>query len=202
MIQKFAPGSPGQSPKVGPYGTHQWSGLDEHRSSLRSFLQGRCPDDNDIHDIIQDAFLRAARYRSAAVAPAHLRGWLIRIASNVQVDKARRRARDPQAGMSAEVWDTVGEPEPDREHLEWEGGQVPLEEALDCMRTARTELLPHDWDVLSQYYLQRSGTGEIARRMGITSDMVKVRLFRARRRLRELVEKQFRFQGGIPCALS
>jgi RNA polymerase sigma-70 factor (ECF subfamily) len=169
-----------------------WEGLEEHRSSLRRFLLGRCSDDNDIHDIIQETFLRAARYRSEPMDEGRLRGWLIRIASNVQVDKARRTSRGPTNGLPPEMWENVGEPAEPAENIVWSGGEVVMEEALECLQVAGAQMRDHDRTVLDEFYLRRSGTEEIAGRLGVTPGMVKVRLFRARQRLRDLLERQFR----------
>ncbi|MFT4649183.1 MAG: RNA polymerase sigma-70 factor (ECF subfamily) [Glaciecola sp.] len=172
-----------------------WSGLEEHRTSLQRYLQSRCTDENDIADIIQESFLRAARYRRVPMDSSRLRGWLMRIASNVQVDKARGGSRGPTNGLAPEIWENIGEPVQEEARFSWGGGSVVMEEALVCLRAAESELREQDRKVLDEYYLRGSGTDEIAGRLGVSSSMVKVRLFRARRRLKSLLEKRFRLVG-------
>ncbi|MCP5020736.1 MAG: RNA polymerase sigma factor [bacterium] len=181
----------------GAEGRVSWHGLEEHRGILRSHLKSRCSDENDINDIIQESFLRAARYRSGPMESGRLRGWLLRIASNVHVDKMRCRARSPTVGLDLEIWENIGECVQEEPRFCWGGGELELGEALDCLHRAKTRLRTSDQAVLGEFYAERSSTPAIARRLGISPGMVKVRLFRARRRLRFLVEQQFRW-AAIP----
>lgn len=177
-----------------------WHGLEEHRSSLQSHLKSRCFDENDINDIIQESFLRAARYRSGPMESRRLRGWLLRIASNVHVDKMRHRSRSPTIGLDLEIWENIGECVQEESTFCWGGGELDMGEALDCLNQAKTKLRTSDQAVLGEFYTERSGTPAIAKRLGISPGMVKVRLFRARRRLRVLVEQQFRLTTIPPFA--
>ncbi len=183
---------PAPSAESTPSHVPGWAGLEEHRASLRRFLKSRCPDENDINDIIQESFLRAARYRRVPMESGRLRGWLLRVASNVQVDKTRSRSRGPSTGLPQEIWETVGEPIQEEASFSWSGVDMVMEEALDCLDGARADMRETDRRVLDEYYLQRSETEEIAGRLGVSPGMVKVRLFRARRRLKTLLEKRFR----------
>ncbi len=179
-----------------------WQGLEEHRPSLKSHLKARCVDDNDINDIIQESFLRAARYSGGPMEQGRLRGWLTRIASNVHVDKMRRKSRSPLTGLDLEIWETIGEAVSEDAIFSWGGGEMRMGDALDCLQEAGAMLLVSDRTVLGAFYMERSGTFAIAQRLGVSQSMVKVRLFRARRRLRALVENQFRSMSipSFACA--
>ncbi|MBL4771662.1 MAG: RNA polymerase sigma factor [Planctomycetes bacterium] len=183
---------PDSSTAGAQYGEVGWAGLEEHRGSLQRFLVGRSVDENDINDIIQESFMRAARYRTAPMETGRMRGWLIRIAGNVHVDKLRSRSRGPITGLPMEIWENIRDREPQETRFSWGGGEVVMEEALQCLDSAGSEIPGQDRDVLDEYYIQQAGTHEIAGRLGVTASMVKVRLFRARRRLRSLLERQFR----------
>ncbi len=172
-----------------------WHGLEEHRTILRSHLKSRCPDENDINDIIQESFLRAARYSCGPMDSGRLRGWLMRIASNVHLDKVRHRSRSPVIGLDMEIWENLGESARVEPKFCWDGGELDMTDALCCLRKAKARLRDPDRAVLAEYYMERSGTGAIARRLGVSPAMVKVRLFRARRRLKAIVEGQFRSVG-------
>ncbi len=192
--------NPGLSLEPGAEGRVSWHGLEEHRSLLRSHLKSRCSDENDINDIIQESFLRAARYRSGPMESGRLRGWLLRIASNVHVDKMRRQARSPTIGLDLEIWENIGECVQEEPTFRWGGGELEMGKALDCLHRAKMKLRISDQAVLGEFYAKRSSTPAIAGRLGISPGMVKVRLFRARRRLRVLVEQQFRWAAIPPFA--
>jgi DNA-directed RNA polymerase specialized sigma24 family protein len=84
-----------------------WEGLEELRDGLRAFLVRQCPDENEIEDVIQETFLRAARYRRRRPVQS-LRPWALRIALNVLAN-ARRRIVRTQASPADEPFDPPAE---------------------------------------------------------------------------------------------
>lgn len=141
----------------------------------------------DAHDVAQDTYIRAFRAIGSFRGDASVTTWLHRITVNTALShRARRRRRH------AESLDALGfEPTPDRamdparrvdparlaEHGELRRALVDA--LADLPDGARQVVvlkdiydLPHD---------------EVARLLGISPSAARVRLFRARRRLRELL---------------
>ena len=90
-----------------------WDGLEEMRDSLRAFLVRHCTDENDIEDVIQETFLRAARYRRRRPVQC-LRPWAMRIALNVLADARRRVVRTQAHPQTSDelAFDPPAPPEP------------------------------------------------------------------------------------------
>jgi RNA polymerase sigma-70 factor, ECF subfamily len=121
-------------------------------------------------DIVQEAFLRLLR---AAPPPDQMRPLLFRIAGNLMVDHWRRQKRQRIAPDGI----------PDRPVA---ARDVPLR--IDMMRTFQS-LPPQQRQLLWLAYVEGADHQEIARALGIRPLSVRVLLFRARRKLAQLIDK-------------
>lgn len=172
----------------------KWSGLEPMRPVLRSFLGSRCRDDNEVEDIIQETFIRAARYRAGLLEPGRLRAWLMRIASNVLRDTKRRACSQACVSLddSIEIVEDVLPESCDQEGDAWvhlDGEELDRDTALLHLRSAYRGLKDRDRRVLASYYGGDESCAATARECGISQALVKVRLFRARRRLEKSVKR-------------
>jgi RNA polymerase sigma factor (sigma-70 family) len=173
--------------------TFCWSGLQDQRPIVLRFLARRCRDEHEAEDLAQETLLRAARYRKGVSHNGRLGSWLVQIAANVLRDHARREGRGPLSGCEEGWIDLVEDPQPGPgesgrvgtvpfgDHL------VDVDDALLDLQAATTRLMEHDRAVLSAYYGAGECTRTAAAECGIQPSLVKVRLFRARRRLERLV---------------
>lgn len=170
-----------------------WVGLWELEPGLRRLLESRCPDENDVDDVIQETYLRAARYRSSVEDPGRLRAWASRIALNVLSDLRGRASRfqalpgGEEGGESALPAALVTEEDESIEILV-AGTWLPDEDALDLLEAALGGLRAGDRALLAHYYRDDCDVPECARRIGIPARLVKVRLYRARQRLQARAE--------------
>lgn len=168
--------------------TDGWAGLEELREGLHAFLVRHCPDENDLDDVIQETFLRAARYRRHHHVQS-LRPWAMRIALNVLAD-ARRRVVRSQAGAvtTAEEDEPFDPPAPCpaavadssyRVARWWFDGETARELVLGTLGSLR----PRDRELIDSFYGGAQSSRASALECGIPRHLVKVRLYRARRRL-------------------
>lgn len=160
-----------------------WLGLEEIRGSLQAFLGRHCADDNDIEDVIQETFVRAARYRTFCRV-RNLRPWAKRIALNVLADWRRRACRCPLQPLDAL------ETDPPARGDEETGGsfhvgrwQVEAHAALAMVHHELPQLRSSDRRLLDRYYRDQRSVREAGEAAGVSPALAKVRLFRARRRL-------------------
>jgi len=181
----------GSSSKTGRAATREycWDGLEELRPVIRDFLVRRCRDTHEAEDCAQESLLRAARYRASLETTSRLRAWLLRIAANVFRDHVRRAGMLPQVGQSFEGFDGLegrerapGEPAQD-DWFEVDGQVLERELLVRELEEALLELRARDRQVLRSYYLDGKDTSETASDCGVSRALVKVRLFRARKRL-------------------
>lgn len=163
---------------------------------LRQSLTRRCADEHDVEDVIQETLLRAARYRESLGDPARLAQWVVRIGRNVCRDRRRTEWRRRRRPVDEAYFEALPAPEPTRGCGEGDGGGVwirgeehDLETALELLGQALGSLLPGERSLLRSHYVAGRSCRESARRYGLPPALVKVRLFRLRRRLGREMER-------------
>jgi RNA polymerase sigma-70 factor (ECF subfamily) len=132
-----------------------------------------------VEDLAQDVFIRACRALPSfdAAGPARLSTWILTIANRVAID-ARRKRRLSTTELTPDAAQDAVTPETERHRSEV---------GLALQRAA--EALPDDQrDVFILAELHELSMKEIAAVLGIRENTVKTRLFRARERLRVLLQ--------------
>lgn len=156
-------------------------------------------DPAEAEDLTQETLLRAYLNYASLRDTASLTSWLYRIATHVCFDRLRQRAR--RAPLQAEVdLDTLDVPEAEAPSLlqlvEQREMSACVQRYLDGLSDAyRAVILLHDL---------HSMTGpEIATALGVSLPTVKIRLHRARRKLRGALEAGCEFsydeRGVLTC---
>ncbi len=185
-----------------------WRGLEELRPAVLRFLSRRCRDEHEAEDLAQETLLRAARYRKGGGERGRLAAWLVQIAANVFHDHARREGRGPRTGGDDEWLSLVEDPRPWSGPGEPEGvlvlaeQPVAADEAVRYLQAALMRLIERDRAVLCAYYGGTENTREVAAEFDIPPDLVKVRLFRARKRLGRLILQEMRAGRSRHLALT
>jgi len=174
-----------------------WEGLEEMRDALRAFLVRQSSDENEIEDVIQETFLRAARYRRAHNVQS-LRPWAMRIALNVLADARRRVPRTQVLGELDEsnVPATAANPSPADRAYRVGGAWLDGEAACALLGRALRELSVADRQLLGSFYGGGCTTRRTALECGIPRHLVKVRLYRARQRLQRALEARIGADEG------
>jgi RNA polymerase sigma-70 factor (ECF subfamily) len=166
-----------------------WTCLEGLREGLRSLLVRHCRDESEVEDVIQETFLRAYRYRHGLAREVRLRSWTMRIALNVLSDARRRASRVRCAAPGESLWEELEAPQEDAAADEGDGtyrlGEWELgkEAALEHVSRALSALRLEDRRVLDSFYRGSQSCRTTGQECGIPRHLVKIRLFRARRRL-------------------
>jgi RNA polymerase sigma-70 factor (ECF subfamily) len=126
-------------------------------------------------DLLQETFYRFIRANAAHDSEAHRRNSLYRIATNLAKD-ARRRSLTRPASSTGE--DIESAPASDR--------AAAAERSADLTR-AMSHLEPRDRAMLWLAYAEGASHDEIASVLGLRPGSLKTMLFRARRRLADLL---------------
>jgi RNA polymerase sigma-70 factor (ECF subfamily) len=143
--------------------------FDAHEPRLRKLLYRNLGNREDAEELASAVFLRfwksAHRFRGSS----SLKSYLTRIALNLSCDAVRRRRPlKPH------------EPAPASDEHPW----------ADRIREGMLILDRDDRELLSLYYLDEWDYDEICATLGISYDVLKTRLVRARKRLRQIVEEK------------
>jgi RNA polymerase sigma-70 factor (ECF subfamily) len=135
----------------------------------------------DAHDVTQDAYLRAWRGIGKFRGEAQFSTWLYRITANAAATYTRKRRRNQTV-----VFDALNEPRDTR----GEGQPAAMAEAgdlLERLTVAVDELPPKLRQVVVLRDVYGMAHEAIASELGITETAAKVRLHRARRKLRDVL---------------
>jgi RNA polymerase sigma-70 factor (ECF subfamily) len=134
----------------------------------------------DAEEAVQEAMIRAWRARNACHVPAARTAWLLQITRReaFRVAQRRSRVRDREQPGSQE-----GELVSLR-HSEIDGveSRVSFDQALGLLK-------PHDRDLVRLRYAEDLTQEQVAARLDLPEGTVKVRLHRARERLRKALEE-------------
>jgi RNA polymerase sigma-70 factor (ECF subfamily) len=148
---------------------------------LRGWVRGRVSDPELVHEICQDALLKALRARKSLKDLSKFSTWLYRIATNVLRDHLRKKRRSAARVELSDELDAVpaekGPTDPLRDREETE------------LLLAAVRALPHRYrEPLLLRHAEDLPYAEIGRILKITENAVQVRIFRARKMLRERLE--------------
>ncbi|MFN8060799.1 MAG: sigma-70 family RNA polymerase sigma factor [Vicinamibacterales bacterium] len=147
---------------------------------LVAYVRRLVADPSVADDLVQDTFCRLLRQRLPPMSDDELRRYVFRIASNVARDHWRSGTRNAAAAVAAESATSV--PAPDH------GRRADVEKSLNALR-------PQDRAMLWLAYVEGAPHREIADALGFKERSVKVLLFRARRKLSDVLVRNGLRQG-------
>lgn len=159
---------------------------DRYYERVRAFVRTVVKDPWVVEDVVQEAFLRALKNLGSLKDPSRARPWLFRIAHNACLDHFR--SQKALAGRTGPLDDAIPAPAPTQEK------RLAREQMSACVQR-QAEKLPDNLRVV----LWLSDVGgfsgrEIAGILGIRVGNVKVRLHRARARMKEILQENCRFE--------
>jgi RNA polymerase sigma-70 factor, ECF subfamily len=169
----------------------------EHLASVHRFVLQFVRDPGVADELAQDTFLKAFQAEPTYRGDGPQRVWLMRIARNLSLDYLRSPRARTAALPSLETVEAKGT-EPERYAFTIAGREEPLSveeqarqsEMAECVEefvgnlpeTLRTPLILHDVEELT--------SGQIAEVLGVSLEAAKMRLHRARGKLRDMMEER------------
>lgn len=150
---------------------------------VRNHLPRRVAEEDLAQDVFVKAFSKLDQYEQRADVP--LEHWISRVAVRTCLDALRAEKRRPELRMAdlseaESAWLAyVAKDEPAPAH-------DTAESARELLQKLLSQLSPEDRLIINLLDLQEKSVNEIAALTGWSSSLVKVRGFRARRKLRKL----------------
>lgn len=139
----------------------------------------------DVEEVAQEAFLRAFAGLSGFRPGSPFGPWIARIATHASYDRLRRRQRGPEV-----AWEDLS---PDEQRaaqtLATGGDPADRASARDLLERAVASLGPKDRQALILADAQGLTPAEVGRVLGCSPLAARIRLHRARRAMRRVVEK-------------
>ena len=147
-----------------------------YRQKVFQYSFSMCGQREDAEEVAQETLLSVFQHLDQMRDPAHLKAWVFRIAKNACLMKRRKSMFAPPAEDPLDDIDATDDgPEPDRVVLEEERKHMLCGAILALPEIYRSVVLLRDVEELS--------TEETAEVLGVSEDVVKTRLKRARRGL-------------------
>jgi RNA polymerase sigma-70 factor (ECF subfamily) len=146
-----------------------------HRAELLNFLRHRLQHTADAEDVLQEVFVKALGQGSQFCTLSSPRAWLFHVARNVLADRLR------VARSQIALPDEIAAPETE---------EAPAVDALaQCLPRVLSELAAEDRLAITLCDIEGMTQAQLAEHLGISLSGAKSRIQRARRRLREGLER-------------
>ena len=132
-----------------------------------------------LEELVQEVFIEAWMSLSRYKGESAFKTWLFTIATRVGYKYWKKKAKD--AAITIEVGNRLMIDNAEKE--------ITPSEAAEALYGLFSRLQPRDRLVLTLMYFEEMDTKEIAHMTGWTRSMVKVQAYRARNKLRKLLER-------------
>ena len=144
------------------------------------------PNREDAEEIAQDCFVKAYRSLSDFRGDAKFSTWLYTIVTTTCLTFLRKKKLETHSLDNEKVFEAA-----DSLDSGFRANQVEQKSKVTMVNKAITLLSSDDAQIITLFYKGEQSLEEIGQIMGLEPNTVKVRLHRARQRLREKMEKHF-----------
>jgi RNA polymerase sigma-70 factor (ECF subfamily) len=157
--------------------------VSRYEKPITSLLWRFTRDPTQCEELVQQVFVEAYFSLKTYRGDAPLLHWLRKIATRTGYRFWREKAKDPRETALPEfdVLEQIEAVEEDR---------IDPAEAATVLHALLSRLPPEDRLVLTLMYFEECGTQEIAERMGWSRAKVKTQALRARRKMKEIAERE------------
>ena len=181
-------------PKAAPTSRSRTHGVrftDQEREFVYGVAMRYMKDEEDAHDVTQDALLLAWRHIDSFQGNSRFTTWLYRIAATTALMHLRKRRRTPlMVSVDAPLLDGAEDPREDLRGAHLRGGEPTPEDqsaSAEAVALASKELgrMGDKYGgIFSMRFLLGYSEAEIASRLDLNVSTVKTRAYRARAHLR------------------
>ncbi len=144
------------------------------------------PNREDAEEIAQDCFVKAYRSLADFRGESKFSTWLYTIVTTTCLTFLRKKKLEVHSLDNEKVFELA-----DSQDSGMEANQIEQKSRISMVNRAITLLSPDDAQIITLFYKGEQSLEEIGQAMGLEANTVKVRLHRARQRLRDKMEKHF-----------
>jgi len=150
-----------------------------HRGRVRALALRLTRSDADADDVVQDTFVAVLEKIGSFRGESAFGSWVYRVAANCALMRLRSAAAKRARPLDEADDPPSPAPQPD--------DQCDARRRLHAVERAARRLRAPAREILSLRVVEEMETAQVARRLGVSEDVVKVRLHRARNALHALV---------------
>jgi RNA polymerase sigma factor (sigma-70 family) len=159
----------------------------QHNNRLLAYVRRKVNDPNLAEDVLQESLLRAMRSAPDLRDEEKLLPWFYSILNNAITDLYRRQQVETRS-LQQIAQKQLLEEEPEAEKV-----------LCECFRELIPTLKPEYAELIEKLDLSENDPAQVATRLGITSNNLKVRRHRARQALRQRLEESCRVCAKHGC---
>ncbi len=152
--------------------------VERHQQAIARRMRRFARDRRSVEELVQDVFVQAFFSLGGYAGRAPVEHWLNRIATHVGYGYVKQVHKSGRADDRGKLEDIAAAEE-----------DPSAQEAVDRLHRVMERLSPRDRLVITLMYLEDRSVAETAELTGWSRAMVKVQAFRARSKLRKLMEK-------------
>jgi RNA polymerase sigma factor (sigma-70 family) len=157
--------------------------VDQHKNKAFNLAFRICGNHEEAEELAQDSFLKAYRALRSFKMKSSFATWFYRIVYNTSISHVRLKRKGVLSleDFPADATDFIGtntnEEEAEKEYRN------------SLVNFALQKITEEERGLISLYYYEEMSTDEIADVTGISKSNIKVKLFRARQKMQEIIEK-------------
>ena len=140
----------------------------------------------DAEEVAQDVFVKAYRSLADFRGESKFSTWLYTIANTTSITFLRKKKLDVRSLDNEKVFEVA-----DSKDSGLRANLVEQKSRVNMVNEAIAMLSPDDAEIITLFYKAEQNLEEISRVLRLETNTVKVRLHRARTRLKEKMEKNF-----------
>ena len=140
----------------------------------------------DAEEVSQDIFVKAYRSLADFKGASKFSTWLYTIVNTTCITFLRKKRLEVQSLDDERTFEVA-----DSQDSGFRANQIEQKSRLNMVNQAIAMLNPDDAEIITLFYKNEQSLEEIGQILGLESNTAKVRLHRARARLKEKMEKYF-----------
>jgi RNA polymerase sigma-70 factor (ECF subfamily) len=140
----------------------------------------------DAEEVSQDIFVKAYRSLADFKGTAKFSTWLYTIVNTTCITFLRKKRLDIKSLDDEKTFEVA-----DNQDSGFRANQVEQKSRLNMVNQAIALLNPDDAEIITLFYKNEQSLEEISQILGVEANTAKVRLHRARTRLKEKMERYF-----------
>jgi len=140
----------------------------------------------DAEEVAQDVFIKAYRSLADFRGESKFSTWLYTIANTTSITFLRKKKLDMHSLDNEKVFEVA-----DSKDSGFRANLVEQKSRVNMVNEAIAMLSPDDAEIITLFYKAEQNLEEISRILRLETNTAKVRLHRARTRLKEKMEKNF-----------
>ena len=140
----------------------------------------------DAEEVAQDVFIKAYKYLANFRGDSRFTTWLYTIVNNTCISFLRKKKLEMHSLDNEKIFETA-----DNQDSGLRANLVELKSKISMVTKAISMLNHDDGEIITLFYKAEQTLDEIAQILGVETNTAKVRLHRARTRLKEKMETYF-----------